>query len=318
MKDKILEILENSEGYVSGTTLSKELSVSRTAVWKHIKKLREEGYRIVSVTNKGYLLHESDVLNEAEIRKGLKTEFIGANIVFKEETDSTNNEAKRSGDVPDGTLFIAEIQNGGRGRLGREWLSAKDDGIWMSLVLRPDIRPEDVSEITLVAGLAVCRVLSGFGAEIKWPNDIVIGGKKICGILTELSAEIGRVNGVVTGIGINVNTKSFPVKLRKKATSLYLQTEQMYSRAEIVRLILEEFEALYTDFLENGLQNIKSEYNERCANVGKISRAICGDDTVIGTAKGINDRGALLLETEDGELEISSGEVSVRGIYGYV
>lgn len=319
MKNKILSILKNADNYVSGQKLSSELNVSRSAIWKHIKKLKNEGYNIISVTNRGYrLLDDVDILNANEISDDLKTSFIGQNIVFYDSIGSTNNEAKRNFDSADGTLFIADLQTAGKGRLGRAWQTKKGTAIAMSLLLKPKISPTDVSKITLVAGLSVCRALSDFGAKIKWPNDIVTDGKKICGILTEMSAEINMVNYVVLGIGINVNDTSFPDELKDKATSLYLTSGKKHSRAKIIRKILEEFEILYSKFLKNGLLNIIDEYKKNCVNIGKVSQAVYKDKTIIGTAVDITPDGELVLKTDTETINISTGEVSVRGIYGYV
>ena len=237
MKHKILDILKGSEGYVSGEEISRSLNISRTAVWKHIKTLREDGYEISSSTNRGYRLGQSDVISPEEITAALDTGFIGRSVFCLEETDSTNSECKRHSDYPDGTVFTAEIQTGGRGRRGKEWSSPKGVGAWFSVLLKPDMRPEDVSKITLIAGLAVCRAI-GCGAMIKYPNDIVIGSRKVCGILTELSAEIDAVNYIVCGIGINVNTPSFDGELQERATSLFIETGKRHSRARVIAAVL--------------------------------------------------------------------------------
>ncbi len=319
MKNKILSILKNAGGYVSGQKLSNELNVSRTAVWKHINSLKNDGYNIASVTNKGYrLMPDCDILNANEITEALKTSFIGTNVIFYDTVDSTNNEAKRHSDKPDGTVFIADMQTSGRGRLGRAWQDKKGAAVLMSILLKPDISPAEVSKITLVAGLSVCRALLDSGARIKWPNDIVTDGKKICGILTEMSAEINMVNYAVLGIGINVNNTYFPDELKNKATSLYLVSGKKQRRAEVVLSVLEEFEKLYTEFLKNGLINIMEEYKKYCVNIGKSVRAVYRNKTVTGTAVDVNCDGGLVIKTGTENVTVSSGEVSVRGVYGYV
>ena len=318
MKNKILNILKASDSYVSGESISGRLGISRNAVWKHINKLRSEGYGIESVTNRGYRLASSpDVLSAEKIKDGLRTEFIGKNIVCMEEVDSTNNAAKRSSDMPDGTLFISEIQPGGKGRLGRAWVSPRGIGIWMSLLLKPEILPSDVAQITLISGMAAAESI-GCGAMIKWPNDVVIGAKKVCGILTEMSAEIERVNYVIPGIGINVNTEAFENELSEKATSLYIETGKKYERCLIVRSFLESFERLYKKFLEGGMAAIAEDYRKMCITIGREVSVIYPNRTINGKAVDINDNGELIVETEQGKITVASGEVSVRGIYGYV
>ena len=319
MKQSIIDILKSGGGYVSGEKISQKLGISRAAVWKHIKTLRSDGYNIKSVTNKGYHLASApDTISEYEIKSGLKTTRVGQNIKYVYETDSTNNEAKRFSDMADGTLFIADIQTGGKGRLGRNWTSPAGEGIWMSLLLKPDIIPGEAPEITLIAGLSVCRALKSFGAQIKWPNDVVINGKKICGILTEMSAEIERVSYIICGIGINVNTEEFHENLRGKATSLYTITGERQNRTEIIKRVMEEFEPLYDEYLKNRLKNIIPEYKSACVNIGRRVSVIYGDTQIIGTATDITENGQLVVDTDGGEIAISSGEVSVRGVYGYV
>lgn len=318
MKQKILDILSNNNDYISGEKISELLNISRTAVWKHIKSLKNAGYEIVSVTNRGYKLVSSpDILNADLIKSGLKTDFIAQNVVYYDETDSTNTQAKLHSDMPDGTLFISEVQTVGKGRRGRSWSSPKGSGIWMSFLLKPSLLPSDVAQITLIAGLAVCRAL-GNNAKIKWPNDIVIGSKKVCGILTEMSAEINCVNYVVCGIGINVNTVSFDEELSEKATSLFIETGMHHKRVPIVRKIAEEFEPLYKEFLESGMKNIIPAYRSECITIGREVSVIYQNKTINGKAIGIDNDGSLVVETADTTIIVSSGEVSVRGIYGYV
>ena len=318
MKQRILNLLKSSETYISGEKISSKLGISRAAVWKHIKKLKSEGYKINSVTNKGYRLEfEPDIITENGIKAGLNTEFIGQNIFYYNETDSTNNRAKEEHTAPDGSLFIAEIQNGGKGRLGRSGEAPAGVGIWMSILLKPNLSPTDITQITLIAGLAVCRSL-GHEAKIKWPNDIVINGKKICGILAEMSAEINMVNYVVCGIGINVNIPSFDGELAKKATSLLIETGKNHIRTQIIQRVLTEFEILYIDFLQNGLKNILPEYKALCITLNRDVQVIYKHETIIAKAVDIDEDGSLIVEKDGERIIVSSGEVSVRGIYGYV
>ncbi|MGN1116263.1 MAG: biotin--[acetyl-CoA-carboxylase] ligase [Candidatus Ornithomonoglobus sp.] len=318
MRNKILNILKIAESYISGEEMSRALGISRAAVWKHIKKLKDEGYDILSVTNKGYKLRNiPDILSEASISSGLNTEFTARNIRYMPVIDSTNEEAKRCSAMPDGSLFIADVQSAGKGRLGRSWESPKGLGVWMSLLLKPDIPPQDISQITLIAGIAICRVL-GNGSGIKWPNDIVIGSRKVCGILTEMSAEIDRVNYVICGIGINVNTVEFPAELQDKATSLFIETGKAYSRSELVSAIMNEFEPLYKIFQKEGFSPLLEEYRNSCITIGREIRVIYRKETLIGKAVDIAPDGGLIVETENGRVNVTSGDVSVRGIYGYI
>ena len=259
----------------------------------------------------------TDSLTAEKITDGLETKFIGQNIIYRDVTESTNTLAKQNYSLPDGTLFIAESQTAGKGRLGRSWTSEKGVGIWMSILLKPSISPEEVSKITLGAGLAVCYAL-GNGAMIKYPNDIVIGTKKVCGILTEMSAEADKVNYVVCGIGINVNTEKFDGELTQKATSLFEVTGKEYGRCDIVKKVLCEFEKLYCEFIENGLNNIIEDYKKHCINIGADVHVIFQNNEITGKCVDITKDGAVVIESDGKNIEISSGEVSIRGIYGYV
>lgn len=318
MKNKILDILKNAEGYISGEKISERLGISRAAVWKHINKFKADGYVIESVTNKGYrLVTEPDIISEEGINKGLNTEFIGRKIFLYDETDTTNERAKVNNTAPDGSVFIAEVQTHGKGSRGRGWTSPRGTGIWHSILLKPDIPPSEVSQITLIAGLAVCRAV-GLGAKIKWPNDIVIGGKKICGILTEMSAEIDMVNYVVCGIGVNVNMESFDSEIQHRATSMYIESGEKYRRNEVIARLLNEFEDCYKKFLDGGLSAVLDEYKRNCVTIGREVSVIFKKETVLGTAVDVDETGALVVETENGKIHVTSGNVDVRGIYGYV
>lgn len=316
MRQKILDILRSSDGYVSGEEISRRLSISRTAVWKHINALRSGGCEISSVTNKGYRLERGDILAPDEIRRFLKTKLIGSNIVCLAETDSTNNECKRQPQLSDGTVIAAERQSNGRGRRGNTWISP-NGGAWFSILLKPAISPRYVSGITLAAGLAVCRAI-GCGAKIKYPNDIVIGTKKVCGILTELSAEENEVNYVVCGIGVNISQTEFPGQLSERATSVFAETGENVDRTEMIARILNEFELLYYEFLQSGAEGYIDEYRRHCVTIGSEVTAAYGGKSIRGVCTGVNADGSIDIKTEAGTVNINSGEVSVRGIYGYV
>jgi BirA family transcriptional regulator, biotin operon repressor / biotin---[acetyl-CoA-carboxylase] ligase len=330
---KILEQLKrNMPEYVSGEALSEFLGVSRTAVWKHIRELKQEGYAIESSSKKGYRLGASDdIFNAYEISSGLETKILGENIKYFDEIDSTNNCAKSiaAEGCADGTVIIADVQNSGRGRLGRTWVSTGGKGIWMSIVLRPSIQPEEVQIITLAASVAVVRAISslfGVKAGIKWPNDILIGSKKACGILTEMNAEMERVNYVVLGIGINVNheTGDFPEELAEVATSLKIQIgcEKVVKRSAIVKEVLKELESIYQNInfdYERALKDIITSWKEYSITLYKKVKITVRGTEFIGTAVDITGDGKLVVDCEDGiRREVLSGEVSVRGLLGYV
>lgn len=318
MKKKILNILKNTDGYISGEKISEQVGISRAAIWKHINKLKQDGYEIESFTHKGYhLVFSPDIITAEDIQNGLNTEFIGRNIFMYDKTDTTNERAKAKSNAPDGSLFIAEVQTCGKGSRGRGWQSPKGTGIWHSVLLKPDIPPMEVSQITLIAGLAVCKAV-GLNSMIKWPNDIVINGKKICGILTEMSAEINMIHYIVCGIGINVNMETFEDNLSDKATSMYIESGKKYPRSVIIARLMNEFEYYYKKFLDNGLSAILDEYKEHCVTLGRDVNVIFNKETVSGTAVDVDENGSLVVETSGGIIRVTSGEVSVRGIYGYV
>lgn len=324
MKSKILNILLESDSYVSGQKICETLGVSRTAVWKAMNQLKQEGYEIESVTNKGYhIVSCPDLVTKEAVEGRIKTKTIGRRVYYKEEVDSTNIVAKQFAEQADshGCLITAEVQNMGKGRRGRKWESPKGSGIWMSLILKPEFEPTQASMITLLAALAVAKgiaTLTGLPAKIKWPNDIVVNGKKVCGILTEMNAELDYINYIIVGIGINVNTKEFPEEIQKIASSLYLESKELTNRSELIACILTYFETYYEQFIkEKGLSPFLEEYNALLINKDKTVKII-GQNEFVGIAKGINDKGELLVMVGNQEIPVLSGEVSVRGLYGYV
>ncbi len=253
---------------------------------------------------------------ENKIKRGLKTKFIGQHIVYVEETDSTNDLAKRNSHLNDGTVFVANSQTKGKGRLGREWVSQKDMGVWLTILLKPELLQTEISKITLAAGIAVCDTIAN-GAQIKYPNDIIIGTKKVSGILTESSQNNEGESYIVCGIGINVNQKSFEGELSTKATSLYEVTQKHFKIEDIIQKLLENFEKTYDIFLNDGFGALVSKYRENCINIGKQVRVIYKNKEIIGMCSDITNDGEIVINTDDEILKISSGEVSIRGIYGY-
>lgn len=325
MKEKILRELKAGESYISGQELCQKFGVSRTAVWKHIKALKEEGYVIDSVSNKGYkLVRCPDVLTAEDIRSSLSTSWLGRTVKVMKTVDSTNLEAKRLAEAgaSHGTLVTAEEQTSGKGRRGRSWISVPGQGVWMSFVLRPDIELENSSMLTLVAALAVEKGIkdaAGIDGRIKWPNDVLVNGKKVCGILTELSAQMDELNYIVVGIGINANIGQFPEEVRDKATSLLAETGETVDRTRLLCQVLKHFEHDYEQFKKTeDFSELMEEYNGFLAHFGQEIKVVRGKDEYICRSGGINRRGELRVEDSLGRTqEIFSGEVSIRGIHGY-
>ena len=262
-------------------------------------------------------------MNTREISDCMKTQWSGRSISFFEEIDYTHTAARRLAEegAPEGTLVVADCQTGGKGRRGRQWFSPPGTGIWMTLLLRPRLAPDKVSAITLVAALSVCRAISevtGLKTAIKWPNDLVVDGKKICGILTEMSLEPTRIHYVVLGIGINVNQTAFPEDL-PHAYSLAMAAGHELSRETVIARIWECFEKDYETYLLTGdMSGLKQEYEKNLTNLGSEVLVLAPAGEWRGTAEGISDGGDLLVRDETGVLrEVNSGEVSVRGNYGY-
>lgn len=327
MKSKILELLKTTDDYISGQRLCETFGVSRTAVWKVIKQLKDEGYVIDSVNNKGYkILSSPDILSESEIKSALSlTDTTILNrIIYLDEVDSTNTRAKLEADTgaPGWTLVTADRQISGKGRRGRSFDSPAGVGIFMTLILKPDFPPVKASMLTLISGLAVCkglREVTGIPAMIKWPNDIVINGKKICGILTEMSSEMEYINYVVVGIGINVNNDKFPQDIADVATSVRLETGKVFRRSDIIASVIKHLKKYYDIFLRTeDLSLLKEEYNSLMINTGKRVLVIRGDENYEAVAKSIDNDGELIIERDGQVMKVMSGEVSVRGVYGYV
>lgn len=263
-------------------------------------------------------------LSAEKIVSLLTTEAMGRKIYFYPVTDSTNHRARLESmnGAPHGSLFVAEEQTAARGRLGKQWSAPPETGVWMSLLLRPDGEPGDIAQITLIAGVAVCKAiqsLTGLAVGIKWPNDIVIGGKKLCGILTEMAAQSGRIESLICGIGINVNTKAFPRGIADVATSVFIESGKEQARAQLAAEVLNRFEPLYREFVSRGVtREFLQTYRDCCVTLGRQVTAYYRDGAITGTAENVTEKGELEIRTEQGELiAFSSGEVSVRGMLGY-
>ena len=325
MKQEILAALQQADGYVSGQELCDRFEVSRTAVWKVVNQLKEEGYEIESVSRKGYrIVSCPDCITSERVGSLLKTRWAGSTLSYFDVTDSTNTEAKKMAEqgAPHGMLVLADCQQSGKGRRGRSWSTPPGTSIAMTLIVRPQLPPDRVSMMTLVMGMAVaaaCRQVCQVDTQIKWPNDIVCRGKKICGILTEMSSEPDAVNYLVIGTGINVNLTEFPEELKDKATSLLNLTGSHVDRAALVAACMEQFEHYYDQFVRiRDMSLLQEEYNRLLAGKDAPVRVLEPGNEYSGTSRGINDRGELLVEKENGEIvAVYAGEVSVRGIYGY-
>ncbi len=328
-KTDILAHLRNADDYVSGQQLCDRFGVTRTAVWKAINQLKEEGYEIEALPHKGYRLFTSpDILSKEEIASRLATKWAGQNLIVYSETDSTNADAVRMGGegAPAGTLVVADSQRAGRGRRGRRWESPAGVSLYMSLLLRPSFSPNKASMLTLVMALSAAETIekqTGLATGIKWPNDILIGGRKVCGILTEMAVEAEYIQQVVIGVGLNVNqaqAADFPEEIRDMAASLRMQAGTSFSRAALAAEMMASFEKNYEIFTRTeDLSALKNDYQKRLLTFHTEVRVLDPQGEYTGFARGIQDTGELLVELPDGTVrQVYAGEVSVRGLYGYV
>lgn len=337
-KQEIIQKLRETDGYLSGQQLSEMLGVSRTAVWKTIGKLKEEGYQIEAVTNKGYRLlsmGEQDILNKVELESFLKTGWAGHPLIYKEVTGSSNNDifALSEQGYPQGTLVVASRQTAGKGRRGRVWLSPPDVNVYMSILLKPQIRVEAAPMLTLVMALAIYQASEElFGGDascrfgIKWPNDIVVSVngdpyKKLCGILTEMRMEDTEIRDIVIGDGLNVNQMEFPEEIRETATSYKLALGRTVNRAALTGKVWQYFEQDYDRFIgAGGFAPLKQTYEKGLVNLNRRVRVLDPRNPFMGTAKGVTENGELIVAPDDGSSDriIGTGEVSVRGVEGYI
>jgi BirA family transcriptional regulator, biotin operon repressor / biotin---[acetyl-CoA-carboxylase] ligase len=320
---RILEALRAAgDGRVSGTELSQQLRVSRAAVWAHIEELRALGYDIEASPHLGYrLLSTPDVLHADDLVSRLAdTKVIGRDIRAFQETTSTNDvieKLARDG-VKEGVVVFAESQTKGRGRLGRKWMSPPKGGLWFSLLLRPELRPQEATQLTVASGTALRRAIeshTGLKAEIKWPNDILVRGRKVAGILTELSAELDRIKHVVLGIGVNVNLDpgDFPSELRRVATSLKAELGKPVARPELALAILRELDLDYARIAGGQFAAVADEFEQHCTTIAHNVVIRTGDRQLRGRAESLGEDGALLLRTDHGRLErVIGGDVTLE------
>lgn len=327
-RERVLSLLLGQEGYLSGEAMSRELGVSRAAVWKAIEALRQEGYAISSAPNRGYRLEQApDRLREGELSGPLAGCTVGSHLLCLEQIDSTNTEAKRQAmaGAPDGLVVLAEEQTGGRGRLGRSFQSPRGTGLYLSALLRPRLAPETVANLTAWVAVAVCdgvEACCGVRPQIKWTNDIVLNGKKLCGILTELGleSETNSLDYLVTGIGINTNQRreDFAPEIRDMATSLALELGRPVRRVELARHVIQALDRMYQNFPENKAAYL-DRYRQDCLTTGHPVQLITPTQRREAQAVEIDGQFRLVVEFPDGSREaLMAGEVSVRGMYGYV
>jgi len=319
---KILCALRENPDGVSGAELAEQLRVSRAAIWSRIEELRKVGFDIEAGPHFGYrLTGEPDALLADDLLARLgKTRVIGRDIQVFEQTTSTNDvieKLARDG-VKEGVVVFAESQTKGRGRLGRKWISPARKGLWFSILLRPDLRPQETTQLTVASATALRRAIiseTNLQPEIKWPNDILLGGKKVAGILTELSAELDRVKHVVLGIGIDVNLDAdeLPAELKKTATSLKIETGENVSRAKLAVEILRELDTDYLRICAGKFSEVADEWEAHCTTIGKNVIVQTGNRKIRGRAESLGDDGALLLRTEHGHIErIIGGDVTLE------
>lgn len=311
------DILKNIESeYATESELLKRLGISEENLKKHMEQLKEAGYKIVHDSDRGYKLENTpDIIEPFEVERGLNSKYIGHNIHFYQEVESTNNTAKKfvEDDAPEGTVVIAEHQTAGRSRKNEDWASP-EGGIYMTMILRPEVTLLEASKLTIVTGVAIAKTLHdefNINVGIKWPNDLLIGNKKICGILTEAVTQKNKLEAVLVGVGIDVNVddEDIPNKIKNIATSVKKETNIVFNRAAIMREFFRIFEELYEKFKEGDFKEIVSEWRRFSSTTGNRVKVYKGGKALIADAVGITNNGALIIEKDDGKLEkITSGE----------
>jgi BirA family biotin operon repressor/biotin-[acetyl-CoA-carboxylase] ligase len=312
-------LVEAGDEVVSGEAISDKLGLTRAAVWKHVEALRGQGYRIDAVATRGYrLMAVPDRLRALELRPLLNTHDLGQVLHCHEELGSTNDEAKTLADAgaEHGEVVVAERQTEGRGRRGRSWISPSRRNVAFSVIVRPrDLAPARTPELTLVVAVALCDALRAAGVEagIKWPNDLLVGGRKVAGILTELSAEADLVHWVILGVGVNVNTRpeDFPPELRDQATSLLIERGQPSPRGLFLAACLSSMEDWYDRHAEEGFEPIRQAWKARSVTLGRQVVVQIDGAEVVGLAEDLDHDGALLVRTAAGLQRIHSGDVTL-------
>ena len=318
-KDKILNLLRQSRsGFLSGEELASKLGISRTMVWKHIKALEGEGFTIEAVPSRGYrIISAPDLLRQDDIKRGLKTRSVGKEIHLHTEVVSTNTLAMEmaSKGAPEGTVLIAEAQTGGKGRLGRKWISPKGN-LYFSVVLRPDLPTHKAPLLTLMAAVAVAvaiRKTCSVQAVIKWPNDILVSGKKVSGLLTEMSSEPDRIRHIALGIGVDVNMPldELPPEVREGATTLAAEAGRTIDRTMLLQQILRELDSRYRILLQDEVAVFR-EWEELNVTTGRRVSVSGPREAFEGLAQGIDREGRLIVKLDDGSLrQVAAGDVTI-------
>lgn len=318
-RHKLIQLLsENEDTYISGQLLSEQLDISRNAVWKHMNELKKDGYDIEGKAKLGYkIIGYPNKISENTISWGLQTDWLGRRIVHYETTASTQriaHELALNG-AKHGTIIIADEQTDGKGRVGRHWQSEQGKGIWMSIILRPNILPYLAPQLTLLTATVLAEVideLSDVTPQIKWPNDILIDGMKMSGILTEMQAEQDQISYVIIGMGININqdAEDFVEEVSKRATSLKIKTKQTWDMVRIIQLILQKFETKYDQFVNHGFQDVKVKWESYGFRMNEKLTITTGNETWTGIFSGIAEDGALLIEREANIQKVYSGEIA--------
>jgi BirA family biotin operon repressor/biotin-[acetyl-CoA-carboxylase] ligase len=316
---ELLNFLREKDSFVSGEVLAARVGLSRAGVWKRLHRLKSLGYTIEGEPRRGYrLVAVPDKLLPGEILYQLETKSLRGPIYHFDTADSTNDRAKILGTqgAAEGTMVVTETQTAGRGRLGRTWSSPPGQGIYVSVLLRPALPPTELPQITLSTAVAVVRALTravNVTPGIKWPNDLILNGKKLGGILTEMETESDQIRYLVVGMGLNINNSEFPLELGGRATSLFKEEGRRFSRLAILKAWLEEFEILYQQFLARGFPEILGEWQQHSVTLGKYVAVRQGPRQVEGLAREVAPDGALVLETARGEVvRVTSGEITLE------
>jgi BirA family biotin operon repressor/biotin-[acetyl-CoA-carboxylase] ligase len=309
---------ENATIVISGARIAREIGVSRSTVWRWVERLRELGVRVKGQPRSGYFLEKvPDILTPDLVRKRLKGSLFGKRVYHFFKTDSTNRVAMELGytDEPEGAVVLAEEQTAGRGRAGRSWHSERGAGLYATLLLRPKLSPVQAPLLTMLAGLSAHTAVlaqTGLSAELKWPNDLLLNGKKLGGILTEMYAEPHAVRFVIVGIGINVGQEKFPGELAATATSLRKETGRSHSRLEVLVKLLSQFETDYNRFLQEGAEYVVQRFELVSSFAhGKRVKVDTGRETFVGTTSGLSAEGLLVVKKDDGaSTTVIAGDVS--------
>lgn len=312
MRDKLLKSLKK-DSFVSGEQLATDLKVSRTAVWKQIRTLKDLGYEIKSVKNKGYkLISRPDITTPEEIYNDLRTQIIGKKIHYFKSVSSTNLCARKiiEKNFEEGTIIVSDVQKKGRGRKDRSWSSPKG-GLWFSAILFPDIPPQNAMLITMTTSIAVAQSIQKIGLKpiIKWPNDVLVNNKKICGVLTEIDAEIDKINSAIVGVGININN-TLPDDLNKTATSIKKELGRPISRVNFFKNLLENFDTDYNQLKSGNYDNIREKWLFHSDIIGRKIRVNNEKNNLTGIVHDIDQNGSILLNTKNGDTKIFSGDVT--------